>query len=74
MNAIALFFLGNRFAHVLNNAVKNSHDLLPIDVELILSKLYSHFSRSAKRVEKLKEYFEFVQQDYLVSGFMRLNQ
>jgi uncharacterized protein with HEPN domain len=58
--------LGNCFSHVLNNSVKSSHRYLVIDVELILSKLYGHFASSTKRVESLKEYFDFVEQDHLV--------
>ncbi|CAF1427499.1 unnamed protein product [Rotaria magnacalcarata] len=57
---------GNCFSHVLNNAVKTSHTHLMIDVESILSKLYGHFSSSTKRVESLKEYFDFVEQDHLL--------
>ncbi|CAM4851363.1 unnamed protein product, partial [Rotaria magnacalcarata] len=56
---------GNCFSHVLNNSIKTSHKCLVIDVESILSKLHGHFSYSAKRVENLKEYFDFVEQDYL---------
>jgi hypothetical protein len=59
-------FLGNCFSHVLSNSVKTSHKHLVIDVESILSKLYGHFSSSTKRVECLKEYFDFVEQDHLV--------
>ncbi|CAF1655930.1 unnamed protein product, partial [Adineta ricciae] len=54
---------GNCFSHVLNNSVKISHQCLAVDVESSLSKLYGHFSSSAKRVEHLKEYFDFVEQD-----------
>ncbi|CAF1249558.1 unnamed protein product [Adineta ricciae] len=57
---------GNCFSHVLNNSVKISHVHLVIDVESILSKLYGHFSSSTKRVESLKEYFDFVSQDHLL--------
>ncbi|CAM2723326.1 unnamed protein product [Rotaria socialis] len=57
---------GNCFCHVLHNAVHAAHDELPIDIEAILCKLYSYFSRSAKRIESLKEYFEFVQTEFSV--------
>ena len=59
--------LGNCYGHALHNSVKTAHDDLPIDIETILCKAYSYFSRSAKRVETLKEYFEFVQVDFDVS-------
>ncbi|CAF5159451.1 unnamed protein product, partial [Rotaria magnacalcarata] len=57
---------GNCYCHVLHNAVHTAHDDLPIDIETILCKLYSYFSRSAKRMENLKEYFDFVQVDFQV--------
>ncbi|CAF3758816.1 unnamed protein product [Rotaria sp. Silwood1] len=57
---------GNCYCHVLHNGVKTAHGDLPIDIETILCKLYSHFSRSAKRISNLKEYFEFVQVDFNV--------
>ncbi|CAF4323761.1 unnamed protein product, partial [Rotaria magnacalcarata] len=55
----------NCFCHVLSNSVKVSHQHLPVDVETYLSQLYSHFSSSSKRVAELKEYFEFVEIEYL---------
>ncbi|CAF4037025.1 unnamed protein product [Rotaria sordida] len=58
-------FKGNCFCHILSNSVKTSHHYLPVDVESYLSQLYSHFSSSSKRVAELKEYFEFVEEDYL---------
>jgi hypothetical protein len=61
---------GNCFPHVLNNGVKISNKHLVIDVEAILSKLYGHFSSSTKRVEGLKEYFDFVEQDHLAKHFI----
>ncbi|CAF1685428.1 unnamed protein product, partial [Rotaria sp. Silwood1] len=56
---------GNCYCHILHNSVKNSHHLLLVDIESSLSQLYSHFSSSSKRVAELKEYFEFVEEDYL---------
>ncbi|CAF2574171.1 unnamed protein product [Rotaria sp. Silwood2] len=50
--------LKSKVPHLLK--VQTAHDELPIDIEITLCKLYSYFSRSAKRVESLKEYFEFV--------------
>ncbi|CAF4624358.1 unnamed protein product, partial [Rotaria sp. Silwood2] len=52
-------------SHVLHNSVKHAHDELTIDIEAVLCKLYSHFSRSAKRTDALKSYFDFVESDYL---------
>ncbi|CAF3251972.1 unnamed protein product [Rotaria sp. Silwood2] len=62
---------GNCYAHILHNGVKHAHDVLPIDVEGVLCKIYSHFSKSAKRIEELKEYYEFVQSEYRVSYVLR---
>jgi hypothetical protein len=53
---------------VLHNGVKHAHDELLIDVEQILSKIYSFFSNSAKRVEALKSYYDFVQVEYRVGS------
>ncbi|CAF3343027.1 unnamed protein product [Rotaria socialis] len=43
---------------------KHAHEALPIDIESVLCKIYSHFSRSTKRIEELKAYYEFVQSEY----------
>jgi hypothetical protein len=63
--------LGNCYCHVLHNAVKTAHDDLPIDIETVLCKTYSYFARSAKRVEHLKKYFEFVEVDFSVSCLIK---
>ncbi|CAF1058437.1 unnamed protein product [Didymodactylos carnosus] len=57
---------GSCYNHILYNSVKQAHKLLTIDVEKILLSIYAHFSRSAKRIEELKTYYEFYEQDYLV--------
>ncbi|CAF1454086.1 unnamed protein product, partial [Didymodactylos carnosus] len=56
---------GSCYNHILYNSVKQAHKLLTIDVEKILLSIYAHFSRSAKRIEELKTYYEFYEQDYL---------
>ncbi|CAF0813884.1 unnamed protein product [Rotaria sordida] len=61
---------GNCYAHVLHNGVKHAHDDLLIDVELILCKIYSFFSNSAKRVEELKSYYDFIQVEYRVENVL----
>lgn len=55
----------------MHNSAKNAHDVLPIDVENVLCKIYAHFSRSAKRIEELKAYYEFVQSEYSVSDVVK---
>ncbi|CAF1060537.1 unnamed protein product [Rotaria sordida] len=63
-NEVPHIVQGNCYAHILHNAAKHAHDVLPIDIESVLCKIYSHFSRSAKRIEELKAYYEFVQSEY----------
>lgn len=63
-------FLGNCYSHILHNSVKHAHRLLSIDVEQILLSIYSHFSRSAKRIDELKHYYEFYEQDFKVRIFL----
>ncbi|CAF5145926.1 unnamed protein product, partial [Rotaria sp. Silwood1] len=55
---------GNCYSHILHNSVKHAHRVLTIDIEQILLSIYSHFSRSAKRVNELKQYYEFYEQDF----------
>ncbi|CAF4439097.1 unnamed protein product, partial [Rotaria sp. Silwood2] len=57
---------GNCYSHILHNSVKHAHHVLPIDIEQILLSIYSHFSRSAKRINELKQYYEFYEQDLKV--------
>ncbi|CAF1516743.1 unnamed protein product [Rotaria sordida] len=57
---------GSCYNHILHNSVKYSHKVLPIDVEKNLLTIYTHFSRSAKRIAELKSYYEFYEQDYMV--------
>jgi len=63
------FYLGSCYNHILHNGVKHGHKLLTIDVEKNLLSIYSHFSRSAKRITELKSYYEFYEEDYVVSKF-----
>ena len=61
-----MFSLSNCYSHILHNSVKHAHRVLPIDIEHILLSIYSHFSRSAKRINELKQYYEFYEQDFKV--------
>jgi hypothetical protein len=45
-------------AHILHNAMQTAADLLPIDVESIVVKIYSHFYIYTVRVESLKQFCE----------------
>lgn len=51
-------------AHVLNNTIQHAVDRLPVDIELILTKLYGYFSIYTLRVEELKSFCDFVETDY----------
>lgn len=63
-------FQGNCYSHILHNSAKHAHRVLPIDVEQILLSIYSHFSRSAKCIKKLKQYYAFYEQDFKVRIFL----
>lgn len=45
----------NCVTHILNNCVQTASDLLPVDVEVLIIKIYSFFYIYTVRVEKLKE-------------------
>ena len=51
-------------AHILHNAVHKSADILPIDIESIVNKIFQHFHIYTVRVEKLKSFCDFVQIEY----------
>jgi len=46
---------------VIYNAAKHSMKVIKYDVETLVLKVFNEFSMSSKRVDELKEYFEFVQ-------------
>lgn len=51
-------------AHILNNTVQHGCDSLPVDIDSLILKIYNHFSIYTLRVEKLKEFCEFVEIKY----------
>ncbi|KAF0692998.1 protein FAM200B-like, partial [Aphis craccivora] len=51
-------------AHILNNAVQTAADTLPIDVQVIIGKIFQHFYIYTVRVHALKEFCEFVNIEY----------
>ncbi|UJR13030.1 hypothetical protein I4U23_000057 [Adineta vaga] len=57
---------GSCHNHILHNSIKHAHKLLPIGTEKHLLTRYAHFSRRAKRIAKLKCFYEFCGQDYLI--------
>jgi len=46
-------------AHILYNAMQTSTDILPIDVECIVNKIFQYFYIYTARVEALKEFCDF---------------
>lgn len=51
-------------AHVINNAVHHGCDLLPVDVEAIILKIYNFFATYTVRTEALKEFCETAEVEY----------
>lgn len=51
-------------AHIVHNAVQTSVDVLPIDVQAILGKVFQYFHHFTVRVEELKTFCDFVEIEY----------
>jgi hypothetical protein len=51
-------------AHILHNAFRTCADILPVDVEAILSKIFQYFHTYTVRVEEFKEFCDFVDIEY----------
>lgn len=51
-------------AHIIHNAIQTAADLLPIDVENIIVKIYSYFYIYTVRVESLKDFCEAAEVEY----------
>lgn len=51
-------------AHIFNNCVQNATDSLPIDVEVIVVKIFKHFYIYTVRVAQLKSFCEEVDVEY----------
>ncbi|GFS85023.1 uncharacterized protein TNCV_1306281 [Trichonephila clavipes] len=45
--------------HIFHNCAKNALKVMPVDVENIVMKVFAEFSCSAKKIEDLKECFDF---------------
>lgn len=54
----------NCAAHVLNNCIQTAAECLPIDIEVIVVKIYSYFYIYTVRVEQFKEICDNVDVDY----------
>jgi hypothetical protein len=50
--------------HILHNACQTNADILPLDVEAIVYKIFQYFHICTVRVEELKEFYDFVDVEY----------
>lgn len=51
-------------AHIVHNTIKTAADCLPIDVEMIVHKIYYYFHTYTVRVESLKDFCSFAEIEY----------
>lgn len=51
-------------AHILHNTLQHGTDLLPVDIESIVLKIFNFFSIYTVRTEKLKQFCDFVNINY----------
>ena len=51
-------------AHIINNCMKRSADSLPVDLEVVLIKIFGYFQHYTVRVTKLKEFCESIDVEY----------
>jgi len=64
-NSVKMNILGFGCAvHLIHNALQTSADMLPVDVESIINKIFQHFHIFTARVEELKTFCNFVEVEY----------
>lgn len=51
-------------AHILHNTMKASCDVLSVDTEVIVAKIFNYFSIYTVRTERLKEFCEYIAVEY----------
>jgi hypothetical protein len=51
-------------AHILHSALRTSADILPVDIEAIVNKIFQYFHIYTIRVEELKEFCDFIDIEY----------
>jgi hypothetical protein len=51
-------------AHILHSALRTSADILPVDAEAIVNKIFQYFHTYTVRVEELKAFCDFVDIQY----------
>jgi hypothetical protein len=52
-------------AHILHNALQTSADVLPMDVEAIVNKMFQYSHIYMVRVEEIKEFCDFIHVKYI---------
>jgi hypothetical protein len=50
--------------HIIHNCPKTASDSMPVDIEVLVTKIFGHFHIYAVRVERLKDFCDFVGQRY----------
>jgi hypothetical protein len=58
-------------AHILHNAAKKAADKMAVDIEVLVLKIFNHFSSSAKRTAALKSVFSFLDNGAEYSELLR---
>lgn len=53
-----------RPAHIIHNAGRTALDMIPLDVEHLLTKVFGYFHIFTVQVERLKTFCDFVGQEY----------
>ncbi|CDQ72078.1 unnamed protein product [Oncorhynchus mykiss] len=51
-------------AHIIHNTARTALDMIPLDVEYLLTKIFGYFHIFTVRVERLKSFCDFVGQEY----------
>lgn len=51
-------------AHILHNAIRHATDLLEIDIESLVMKIFNHFSVYTVRTEKLNKFCDYIEINY----------
>ena len=54
----------NCLCHVIHNTAKYAFVKFPIDIENLVIKMYSHFSTSSKRIDSLKQFYQYTDNEY----------
>lgn len=50
--------------HILHNTAKHATNILKIDIETVVIKIYNEFSSSTKKTAQLKEFFEWTETEW----------